>query len=235
MTDLSLAKPSSRKPLTPDQRKVLAAIWDRVQAYGNSVIYGGIVFTTIYLFLISIPRVLASPVGAPFFPNWQYGNWSLLLIHVATAIPPLLIGPFAFSKTLRNKSLKWHRWIGVTYCVCIWLSAVTGFMLATANHNGIIAKAGFSCLGITWFMTTWFAYTTGRARDIVSHRRWMLRSYAVTLAVVSIRPMFFMDAPFGLSDDDWYRAITWLCWVPNLVIAETYIRITKPNSRLIYC
>ncbi|MEO1405473.1 MAG: DUF2306 domain-containing protein [Pseudomonadota bacterium] len=235
MTDVSLAKPATRRPLTKDQRKALSIVWDRVQTYGNSIIYGGIVFTAIYLALFAVPRVLAGPVGAPFFPNWQYGNWIILLIHVATAIPPLLIGPFAFSKRLRAKSLKWHRWIGVTYCVCIWISAVTGVALASANTRGIIAQMGFGGLGITWFTTTWLAYTTARAKDIVSHRRWMLRSYAVTLAVVSIRPMFLIDVPFGLSTDDWYRMVTWLCWVPNLLIAETYIRITKPNARLIYC
>ncbi|MEM8635235.1 MAG: DUF2306 domain-containing protein [Pseudomonadota bacterium] len=235
MTDLSLTKSSGRKPLTPDQRKALTVVWGRVQDYGNSLIYGGIVFTTIYLFLVGVPRVLAEPTGAPFFRNWQYGNWIILLIHVATAIPPLLIGPFAFSKKLRSKSVRWHRWIGVTYCLCIWISAVTGVMLATANTRGIVAQMGFSGLGITWFTTTWLAYTTARAKDIVAHRRWMLRSYAVTLAVVSIRPMFLIDVPFGLSADDWYRLVTWMCWVPNLLIAETYIRITKPNARLIYC
>ncbi|MEO1143291.1 MAG: DUF2306 domain-containing protein [Pseudomonadota bacterium] len=235
MTDLSLAKLPLPRRLNPDQRKKLAVAWGRVQAYGNSLIYGGIVFTSIYLVMIGLPRVLAEPTGAPFFPDWQYGNWIILLIHVATAIPPLLIGPFAFSKNLRNKSLKWHRWIGVTYCVCIWISAVTGVMLATANTRGIIAQMGFGSLGITWFTTTWLAYTTARTKDIVSHRRWMLRSYAVTLAVVSIRPMFLMEIPFGISADDWYRLTTWMCWVPNLIIAEIYIRITKPNARLIYC
>ncbi|MEM9668409.1 MAG: DUF2306 domain-containing protein [Pseudomonadota bacterium] len=235
MSDIAIASRTRGKSLTPLQRKGFSAGWDRVQFYGNALIYAGITFTIIYLAMIAVPNVLKTVAASPFFPDWPVGNWIVLLIHIATAIPPLLIGPFAFSKKLRAKNLKWHRWIGVTYCVCIWISAVTGVMLATANQHGIVAKSGFGFLGVTWFLTTWFAYTTGRARDITSHRRWMLRSYAVTLAVVSIRPMFLIDVPFGLTADDWYRLTTWLCWVPNLLIAEAYIRITKPNARLVFC
>ncbi|MEO0730301.1 MAG: DUF2306 domain-containing protein, partial [Pseudomonadota bacterium] len=69
-------------------------------------------------------------------------------------------------------------------------------------------------------------------KDFVSHRRWMIRSFAVTLAVVSIRPMFIFAPMTGLPHEVWYPALTWLCWVPNLLIGELYLRATMFTGRL---
>ena len=57
------------------------------------------------------------------------------------------------------------------------------------------------------------------------HRCWMIRSYALTFAAVTLRlelPLFFifggMEYPVASS------YVAWLCWVPNLFIAELYLR-----------
>ena len=64
------------------------------------------------------------------------------------------------------------------------------------------------------------------ARRFDEHRAWMIRSFALTFAAVTLRiylPLIpLTDMPFI----EGYRAISFLCWVPNLVIAELYIRAT---------
>ncbi len=209
-------------------------IWDRFQTYGKIFLGTAILLTLLYLFAFPLPLIFSEPIGAPIFRAWPKVNWIILLTHAVTAIPPLIIGIIAFSKRLRNASLKWHRWIGTTYCICIWISAALGIMLAIANVHGPIAKFGFGFLGIGWFTTTWFAYTSARAKNILSHRRWMIRSYALTLAVVSIRPLFSMEPVLGISTENWYLMATWACWVPNLIMAEIYIRATQPTGKLKY-
>jgi len=210
-----------------------ALIWERAQIYAMIFLCTMIGFTLFYLFYFAWPRLIDKPVGSPIFPAHIKLNWAILIAHVVTAIPPLFIGMFAFSKRLRNASLKWHRWMGTAYCVCIWISALLGVLLALANTHGPIAKAGFGFLGLGWFVTTWLAYKTARVKNIVSHRRWMIRSFALTLAVVTIRPMFLIDPLFGFTSENWYLLATWICWVPNLLIAEIYVRTTKPNGKLI--
>jgi len=213
---------------------VTGLIWSKFQLYGTAVLITLIVLTLLFVFFVAVPTVLKHQIASPVFPDQAQLNYAILLIHVATAIPPLALGMFAFAKGIRNASLRAHRWIGTIYCVTIWISAITGILLALANQNGVLAKMGFGCLGVAWFSTTYLAYKTGRAKNIVSHRRWMIRSYAVTLAVVSIRPMFLLPPPLGLDFSIWYVMATWLCWVPNLILAETYIRLTRPNGRLKY-
>lgn len=167
-------------------------------------------------------------VGAPFFASYT-ANFLLVFAHAMTAIPPLILGLWTLHPEKR-KNLKNHRTIGTIYCVCIWISSILGLMLATANRHGIIAQAGFGTLAVLWFGTTLFAYLEARKRRLVIHRRWMIRSYALTMAVITVRPMFFFPPEF-MEYDDWYRLVTWICWLPNLLLAELYIRSTSHTGR----
>jgi hypothetical protein len=60
-------------------------------------------------------------------------------------------------------------------------------------------------------------------RRLVEHRRWMIRSWALTLAAVTLR-LYMLALPGMSSPLDAYRAISFLCWVPNLIAAELYLR-----------
>lgn len=209
-----------------------AALWQLGQNVGYTLIGLGITGTLIYLAFNIFPKFGPELEGSNVFPGRATLNSVILHIHIVTALPPLILGFFAFSSRLRRLSPRSHRWIGTIYCVGIWISATSGLMLATANKHGIFAQLGFSTLAVVWFTTTYVAYKTARAKQFPTHRAWMIRSFAITLAVVSVRPMFIMDPPFGLEYSNWYQIVTWLCWVPNLIIAEIYIRTTHFNGRL---
>jgi hypothetical protein len=56
----------------------------------------------------------------------------------------------------------------------------------------------------------------------------MIRSYALCFAAVTLRiwlPLF--QFALGLEFIFAYRIIAWLCWVPNLVVAELIVRSLK--------
>lgn len=181
----------------------------------------------------TLPKIGSTIHAAPMLPGYHAFNDAVLVIHILTAIPPLLLGFYAFSRDSRRSGARGHRVIGTGYCVAIWISAVTGLMLAVANPHGMWAKLGFGTLAVVWFTTTTFAYVSARRKDFAAHRVWMIRSFAVTLAVVSIRPMgLFGPLLPGFTVDEWYVLLTWMCWVPNLMVGEFYARITTPAGRL---
>ncbi len=67
------------------------------------------------------------------------------------------------------------------------------------------------------------AYLRIRSRDVQSHREWMTRSYALIFAAVTLRLyMPLLDAVLG--EYSGYALVAWLCWVPNLLVAEWMIR-----------
>jgi hypothetical protein len=67
------------------------------------------------------------------------------------------------------------------------------------------------------------AYRMIRLRKIAAHRRWMIRNFALTYAAVTLRlEMPLLGMAFG--DVLGYQLVAWVCWIPNLLVAEAIVR-----------
>lgn len=145
--------------------------------------------------------------------------------HIYLGGISLLVGWSQFSKKIRRKNLKLHRLLGKIYVICVLISAIAGFYVALFANGGIISQLGFLFLAIGWFYSTLNGYITIKKKDIENHRKWMIRSYAFTLAAVTLRLwMPILPSILGINFNESYIIISWLCWVPNIIIAEIYIR-----------
>jgi uncharacterized membrane protein len=107
----------------------------------------------------------------------------LLIPHTLAGIFALLIGPINFSTRIRQRHLQLHRILGRIYVVSVFVGAATGVALA-AGRPGF---PGTSAQAAAWIVCTTAALITARNRQIVQHRQWMIRSYAVTFTFVSSR------------------------------------------------
>ena len=103
-------------------------------------------------------------------------------------------------------------------------------MLAARSAAGPVASAGFALLAIAWIYTPGeglFAALTGR---FAVHRRWMIRSFALTLAAVTLRLQLPMAGITGLEFHTAYLWISFTCWVPNLAAAELWIALSRGRA-----
>ena len=158
-------------------------------------------------------QALGNPLGAPF-----------LVIHVAGAVIALMLGSVQFIPAWRKGRTPPHPWVGRVYVLGVLVGGVAGLILSSRSSAGPIATAGFGSLAVIWLATTllgWRAAVQGRISD---HRRWMIRSWALTLAAVTLRIYLPLVQISGLDFLPWYRAISFLCWVPNLIAAELWLR-----------
>jgi uncharacterized membrane protein len=135
----------------------------------------------------------------------------------------LLIGAFQVNAGLRKRALNLHRWMGRTYIVAVLFAGSSALVLATQSQGGLVTHVGFGLLAVLWLVATGVAYTHIRRRDQVSHRRWMLRSYALTFAAVTLRIWLPASLAAGLPSPDAYQVIAWACWVPNLIFVEWWL------------
>jgi hypothetical protein len=55
----------------------------------------------------------------------------------------------------------------------------------------------------------------------------MTRSFALTFAAVTLRIYIPLALAAGVGFADSYPAIAWLCWVPNLVVAQFLVRSAR--------
>ncbi len=107
----------------------------------------------------------------------------LLIPHTICGLLALLAGPVQFSSRLRQRHPQFHRVLGRIYLVSVFIGAFTGIGLA-AGRPGL---PGTSMQAAAWIVCTTAAFVTARNRQIVQHRQWMIRSYAVTFTFVSSR------------------------------------------------
>jgi len=154
-------------------------------------------------------------------------------IHITFGGIALLTGWTQFSQKIRDRYLNIHRTIGKIYVSSVTLSSIAGFYIALFASGGITSTLGFGGLATAWFFTVSMAYTRILKRDIKQHENWMIRNYALTFAAVTLR--FYL--PFAAQLMHWdfitsYRIISWLCWVPNLIVAEMIIN--KRSRTLAY-
>jgi uncharacterized membrane protein len=148
-----------------------------------------------------------------------------LRLHIAGGMGALLTGPWQFSQKLRARWLNLHRWLGRFYLLEVALGSIAGFAMATVSEQGLPTHLGFGMLAVLWFFTGLQAYRMVRAGNIVAHRQWMIRNFALTLAAVTLRnylPLMLFALHWSFRSS--YVTVSWLCWVPNLLIAEWMLR-----------
>lgn len=171
-------------------------------------------FEVIDLLQFKTPEVLANQLYRTAF----YG-------HVIFGPIALMAGPIQFLPKFRARNLATHRLIGKIYVVACLLSGLAGLAAAQWTMGGPFTKLGFSLLAIAWLYTTSKAYLTIRKKEVDAHQRWMLRSYALTLAAVTLRMYLpILQGPMAMTFIEAYQVVGWLCWVPNLLVIEMVIR-----------
>jgi len=152
--------------------------------------------------------------------------------HITLAPVALALMPFQFWKGLRARRPQVHRWIGRAYGLCILLAGVGGLLMAVGTEAGPVAAVGFGLLAVLWLGSTGYGIWLAQQGRIAEHQRWMIRSAALTFAAVTLRvylPFLFMI----LGEEAGYTLVAWLCWVPNLVVAEwLLLRPARRSSAL---
>ena len=154
-----------------------------------------------------------------------------IFIHAGAASTALLLGPFQFIARLRAARPKVHRWMGRTYVVACLVGGVSGLFLAAGCTSGPIAQAGFGLLAVCWLSANVQAWRLALAGRYAEHRRWMVRSFAMTFAAVTLRIYLPIAPMMGYDFLLAYVAISWLAWVPNLIVAELYLNSAKLRRR----
>ena len=152
------------------------------------------------------------------------------VLHVAGGAVALALVPFQVWARLRRRFPGWHRNAGRTACAAILLSALGGFLLAFTSYGGVVNTSGFATLAALWAGSTVLGVRAVRRGDLPAHRAWMLRVLALTFAAVTLRLWLPLLSPL-VGFDAAYGVMGWLCWVPNLLAAEVWLRRARAPRR----
>ncbi len=168
---------------------------------------------------IAFPFLLPS-IPDPFHQRYLDMAIPLISMHVVGGGIALLISPFQFMIYRKNRTL--HRYLGRVYFCAIVIGSIGGYYMAWHAFGGIISMLGLGMLSTLWLSVTLVAVMHARNGDFPAHRRWMIRSFALTYAAVTLR---LMNPVLSAVFDEvmQFRIVYWLSWVTNLALAQWWI------------
>jgi uncharacterized membrane protein len=186
------------------------------------------------MFLLASRYLILNP-DEVYFPEQKVvylAHTTGILTHIVGAMVATIIGPFQFlPKIITNRYLKLHRWLGRTYLVGVLVGGLAGLYMAFLAYGGFPARLGFGMLAIFWLLSGLMAYQHIRHKEIQSHRQWMVRNYALTFAAVTLRLWLIVFQVAGVEFIEAYITVAWLCWVPNLIVAEGIVNRIRASGR----
>ncbi|MEH6912096.1 MAG: DUF2306 domain-containing protein [Oceanicoccus sp.] len=163
-----------------------------------------------------------------------YVNHFAAISHLIPAAFIAILGPLQFIRPLRKKYLKAHRWSGRIYILSGALGAFSAIAIGVFNPFMGIGGQGFNEAMATAFLSAlvlfclYMAYSRIRYKMIGAHREWMIRSFALMLAIATERTilgalLFTTDVEIGVL----FGTTFWMAAVINLAFAEIWIVITR--------
>lgn len=151
-----------------------------------------------------------------------------LYMHVTAAGLALVFSPLQFARRLRARLPSLHRGVGRVILGAIVLGGSAGIVISTVSEAGLVGTIGFGLLGVFWIGSALSGLRAIRRGEVDHHRRWMIRTFALTYAGVTLRiwqPLLTglltaagLDA--STAFDRAYTVMPFLCWVPNLLVAQ---------------
>lgn len=154
-----------------------------------------------------------------------------VVVHILCATVFCLLGAFQFVPAIRRRRPGWHRRAGKVVASCGLLAALAGLWMTVFYPrpvgDGALLTFFRLVFGSTMIVSIVLAVVAIRRRDVVRHRAWMIRGYAIgqgagTQVLTNVGWIVIFGTP-----GEFTRAMLMAAgWVINLVIAQWIIQNT---------
>jgi uncharacterized membrane protein len=160
----------------------------------------------------------------------------LTMLHIVPGLFFVVLAPLQFVQGLRRRRPRLHRWTGRAVLVLGAIIGSTALVMSPQMAIGGANETAATMLFATLFL---FALAKGflaiRRGRVALHREWMLRAFAIGMAVTTTRPIvgaFFATGRLThLTPHDFFGIAFWLSFTIHLIAAEARINYTRPANQ----
>lgn len=161
----------------------------------------------------------------------------LVLTHILPAMLFMVLGPLQFVRGLRTRYPQVHRWSGRIFLAASAVVGISGLKLAFGKTiGGLDEKAAITLFGTFFLIALAKALWHALRREFAQHREWMIRGYAIGLAVATIRPImggFFAAALMNghaPQPKEFFGTAFWIGFTLQAIAAEIWINYTRARQ-----
>lgn len=171
------------------------------------------------------------PPEGSFDRRYVLNPW-LAYLHIVPGLVYLVGAPFQLSTRFRARSLRRHRHIGKVVLVAGLITGIFAIAVGIVMPFGELVEASATVVfGVYFLVALGLAYRAIRVRDIDTHRRWMLRAFAIGAGVGMIRIVVGVGEALGIGIRSSFGAAFWISFVLMAVLAEIWLRL-RPDPVL---
>jgi uncharacterized membrane protein len=154
------------------------------------------------------------------------------LAHAAVGGVALIAGSLQLrlADRLLRRRRRIHRAVGRIYLWGAWITSLGGLPVAASFDANLAGRLMFAAESLLWFAATTIAYRRIRHGEVLEHRRWMIRSYALALFVVTFGVLDPLLEASALPENTGEAIAVFLSWSLNLAAAELWLRRIRPVS-----
>lgn len=153
-------------------------------------------------------------------------------MHFMMGTVLVLAWPILLSARIRTRHRAVHRWTGRVYVTAAFMAGVGGMsFILTRGSFSPAASIAFGIWGAVMMSCAVMAYLNARAKRFDRHRAWAIRLFATVLGswLFDIELQAWKDLTGGIgmradSSGPFDVAMLYLFFVPNLLVAEFFIR-----------
>jgi len=154
--------------------------------------------------------------------------------HLVTGLLIFCLGPLQFIRPIRKNYLNFHRWSGRVWLVAGGIAAFSGgFIRIFQPFMGADGQGFNESMATTFFafytlFCMYKAYTSIRAKKIGAHREWMIRSWALMLAIATERVILgILMANTEIGIAVLFGTTFWMAGIINIAASEIWINLTR--------
>ena len=188
---------------------------------------------------IFLNAAFSQPVANPaetfdLFEIRYYNHYRATLLHLGPGFMVMVLGPLQFIRPLRKKYLKVHRWTGRIFILSAAIGAGSGIVIGVLNPFGGLGGQGFNEAMATAFFSAYIlfclsmAYNRIRNKMFGAHREWMIRSFALLLAIATERIMLtVLQINTGIDMAVLFGTTFWMAFAVNISASAMWIAFTR--------
>lgn len=180
--------------------------------------------------VVDVPNLAEGEIPEDGFERRYALHPVIAYAHILPGVIYLIGAPFQLNRGFRERHFALHRRMGRVLVPAGIASGVLGIIFGSRfAFGGLLESSATVVFGVYFVAALSIAFLAIKAGDVTRHRRWMIRAFAIGLAVGTIRVWVGVFQGFGLlSMEDSFGIAFWLSFLMHAAAAEAYLA-WRPN------
>lgn len=176
-------------------------------------------------FAIDMPHLAAGTQPEDEFDRRYVAQPWLAYLHLTPGVLYLLLAPLQLAYRFRSRHYTFHRRLGRVLAGAAMVSGIFALIFGSLFSFGGLSEASAAVVFGLWFLTSLVLAVRAIRRDnIVDHRRWMIRAFAIGIGIGTTRIWIALFQAAGLDFASSFGPAFWISFSMHAVAAELWLR-----------